>query len=240
MEQLASDTIAPGALVRATDGHLGTVKDIVVVPETGDLAYLVVNRGLLDDPVTVAPDEIDHVATPHDVHLRVSLAEAIERGAHWPGRAGLASGRAEALRIPLYEERLSVGTRQVDLGELRIHTGYDTEVVTLTQPVNNDELVVERVPIGRVLTEPAEPRHDGEWLVIPIMREEVVISTRLVLDEEVRIRKRAVTEERVVQETVRRTRLDFEDTTAGGVLGLDRLGRARDDGAPPAGAPPSA
>jgi uncharacterized protein (TIGR02271 family) len=220
MTPLTFDSIVPGALVRATDGHLGTVKDIVAHPETGEVAYLVVNRGFLDEPVTVAAEIIEDVPNPHEVHLGVTQADATTHGAHWATGAGLASARGNSLRIPVYEERVRMTTRPVDLGELRIHTGFDTEEVSLTQPVIGDELIVERVPVGRVLDEPLEARHDGEWLEIPIMREEVVVSKRLILDEVVRIRKRQVTEEQVVTERVRRTRVNFEDATAGRVRGL--------------------
>jgi hypothetical protein len=67
---------------------------------------------------------------------------------------------------------------------------------------------------------PAEPRYEEDWLIIPIMREELVITKRLVLAEEIRIRKRQVSEEQVVRETVRRTRVEMEDATVHGVTGL--------------------
>ena len=77
METRAS-RIERGALVAASDGHLGTVRDVIVAPETGALAYLVVDRGLLDAPVTVAADAIEAIPSPHEVRLRVTRDEASE------------------------------------------------------------------------------------------------------------------------------------------------------------------
>ena len=46
--------IRPGAGVDATDGRLGTVEEVRVRPETGELALLVVRRGGSDRPLHVA------------------------------------------------------------------------------------------------------------------------------------------------------------------------------------------
>jgi uncharacterized protein (TIGR02271 family) len=243
METRAS-RIERGALVAASDGHLGTVQEVIVAPETGQLAYLVVNRGLLDAPIRVAADAIEAIPSPHEVRLRVTRAEAGELGAVGAPESTLASQHGDELRIPLLEERLTAGARPVDLGELRVHLGVDSEEQTIRQPVTRDDLIVERVVVDRVLEAPVEPRYEGDWLVIPIMREALVVEKRLLLAEEVRIRKRRVTEEQVVRETVRRTRVDIEDATAHGVAGLPADGPAREStvesrSARPAGPPPS-
>ena len=140
------------------------------------------------------------------------------------------------MRIPLLEERLTAGARPVDLGELRVHLGVDSEEQVIRQPVTRDDLIVERVVVDRVLEAPVEPRHEGEWLVIPIMREVLVVEKRLMLAEEVRIRTRQVTEEQVVRETVRRTRVDIEDATVHGVADATTGGAVA--AGPPGDAPP--
>lgn len=209
--------IEPGAVVAASDGHLGTVKETIAVPGSGHLAYLVVGRGLLDEPITVPAAAIEAIPSPHEVRLHITRAEAAERGAVWSPDARLASQHGQELRIPIVEERLHAGVRPVDLGELIIHTTVETEEQAIRQAVTRDDLIVERIPIDREIAAPVAPRHEGEWLVIPIMREVLVVQKRLVLAEEVRIRTRQVTEEQVVRATVRRTAIEIEDATVHGV-----------------------
>jgi stress response protein YsnF len=55
--------------------------------------------------------------------------------------------------------------------------------------LRSDTVEVERVPIGRVVETAPEPREqDGVWIV-PVVEEELVLRTRLVLKEEVHIRR---------------------------------------------------
>jgi uncharacterized protein (TIGR02271 family) len=61
-----------------------------------------------------------------------------------------------------------------------------------------------------------QSRQEGDWLVIPVMEEVLVVRKQLMLTEEVRVRTRRVTEEREVRETVRRERVELEDTTTSG------------------------
>jgi uncharacterized protein (TIGR02271 family) len=236
MMETRASRIERGALVAASDGHLGTVQDVIVAPETGALAYLVVNRGLLDAPITVAADAIEAIPSPHEVRLRLSRDEAADLGAVGAPEATLARQHGDELRIPLLEERLTAGARPVDLGELRVHLGVDVEEQAIRRPVTRDDLIVERVVVDRMLEAPVEPRYEGDWLIIPIMREELVVEKRLMLAEEVRIRKHRVTEEQVVRETVRRTRIDIEDATVHGVAGAPARGAV--PGGPIADAPP--
>jgi uncharacterized protein (TIGR02271 family) len=134
----------------------------------------------------------------------------------------IASAGGSEVRVPIMEERLIPGTRPLDLGELRIHKLVDAVEETVRQHVTLDAVDVERIAINRPLDTPAERRTEGEWLVIPVMEEVLVVSRQLMLKEEVRIRTRQVTEEREVRETTRHERVEFEDTTAGAVHGLDQ------------------
>ena len=216
--------IRPGAGVEASDGRLGTVGEVRVRPETGELALLVVRRGWSDRLLHVAAAQVDRVEGDGTVRLRVTreeaerLASGVLEGA--AGGAAVAGTEGQPLRVPVLAERLAAEARPVELGELRVHKRVDEAEETVRRAVTRDELDVERVPVNRPLEAPVAQRTEGEWLVIPVMEEVLVVRTQLMLKEEVRVRTRRVTEQREVRETVRRERVELEDATRHGVRGL--------------------
>ena len=141
--------------------------------------------------------------------------------------------------MPVLAERLHAEVRPVDLGELRVTKRVETAEETVRQAVERDEVDVERVPVNRPLEAPVAQRTEGEWLVLPVMEEVLVVRKQLMLTEEVRIRTRRVAEEQEVREPVRRERVELEDATRHGVRGLAPGGRAP-DAPPPAPAPAGA
>jgi uncharacterized protein (TIGR02271 family) len=212
--------IEPGAAVEATDGLLGTVDEVIVRPGNGELAYLTVRHGWTDQVLTVPAALIAAIPGPRVVLLRATREEARAAVADVLPDELLASERGDGLHLPIAEERLVPAKQLVDLGELRLHKSVTRHEEVIREPVTRDDLVVERVPIGRPLDAPLEPRFEGDWLIIPIMEEVLVVRKQLMLTEEVRLRKRQVTEEREVHETTRHERIELEDATVYGVNGL--------------------
>ncbi|CAA9287630.1 MAG: hypothetical protein AVDCRST_MAG77-4385 [uncultured Chloroflexi bacterium] len=211
--------VEPGAGVEARDGRLGVVEQVVVRPETGELAYLVVRRGWTDERVVVAADLVEAIPGRNEVRLRVTRQEALDQALSVPQETIAAQGvlqEGSALRIPILEERLVPDTRAVDLGELRVHRRVDEREERVRQPVRREHVDVQRVAVNRVVEAPVPQREEDGWLVISVMEEELVVTKRLVLKEELRIRKREVTEEQEVAETTRHERVELQDATAPG------------------------
>lgn len=98
---------------------------------------------------------------------------------------------ADVERIPLYEEALSVGKRTVERGAVRITTRVSEREETVEQALRSESVEVTRVPVGRPVDTVPEPRREGDVLIVPVIEEELVVTKRLVLREELHIRTRA-------------------------------------------------
>ncbi len=91
-----------------------------------------------------------------------------------------------------------------------------TRDVVVAEDLARDEVVVERVPIGKVVDAVPPVRQEGDVTILSVVEEEVVVTRRLILKEEVRVR-RVRTIERftetlpVREQQVAITRTDLED-----------------------------
>ena len=119
-----------------------------------------------------------------------------------------AETRDEA-HIDLVEERLRVGKRQVESG-VRVSTEVETVEETVPLSLLQQAAEVERVRVDRVVETAPEPRLDGDTIVIPVIEERPVVTTQLVVTEEIRVRLTETThkEERAVPLRRERVRID--------------------------------
>jgi uncharacterized protein (TIGR02271 family) len=96
------------------------------------------------------------------------------------------------MSFPVMEEELHVDKRTVETGRgVRIHKTVSQREQTIDQPLIHDELLVEHVPVGRVIAEEAPPRmrYEGDTLIVPVLEEVLVVQKQLMLKEEVHIRR---------------------------------------------------
>jgi uncharacterized protein (TIGR02271 family) len=107
--------------------------------------------------------------------------------------------RAETV-VPLAREELEVGKRSVERGRIRVRKTVRSREELVEQPLQHDEVTVERVAVNREVDAPPQPRYERDALVIPVIEEVLVTRKQLVLKEEIYIRRRSV--ESVHQERV--------------------------------------
>jgi uncharacterized protein (TIGR02271 family) len=141
----------------------------------------------------------------------MQVTDTARRGQDVLDADDLLEGGSGEIRLPLIEERLKVDIRQVDLGEIDVHKTVEVVEETWFEPVTHEEAQVERVRVNRTVDAPEQPREEGDWLIIPVMEEVIVVQKQLVVVEEIRIRKHHVTEQQEVRGTVRRERASVED-----------------------------
>lgn len=134
------------------------------------------------------------------------------------GQAGdtRAGGAVEAGRVvlPVVVEDLLVSTQRTETGVVRVRKLVHQREELVEQPVMHEEVQIERVPIGRMVDQAPEPRHEGETMIIPVLEEVLVIEKRLLLKEEVRITRRSVEERSTQTVTLRTEEVVVERDTA--------------------------
>ncbi len=203
-------TKAP-AIVRGRDGLLGTVVEHGAGDQPGPEGT--VNVLLDDGRRLLVPARL--LVPQGDGHYMLDLsAEEVGR---------LAEARDEGtIVVPVVTEVAEVGKRTVETGRVRVRKTVRSTEKTVNRTVFREEVEVERVPVNRMIDEPVGPRQEGETLIVPLLEEVLVVETRLMLREELRITRR-----RVEHRSPKTVTLRSEEATVER-FGADR--RAGDDG----------
>ena len=116
----------------------------------------------------------------------------------------------EAVRVPVSEEQVKVGKRQVEQGSATIRKEVHTERVNTPVDLKREELVIEHTnKTGE--TAPGDAFNEGE-IRIPLTKEEVVVQKEAKVVGEVKVGKREETERQNVSETVRKEEVKVDRT----------------------------
>jgi stress response protein YsnF len=108
--------------------------------------------------------------------------------------------RPEDLHIPLHEEEVSVSRREIKKANVQVALVTGTREQLIDEELTHVRVEIERVPIDRTVEVMPPTRQEGDITIIPVVEEIVVVERRLVLKEEVRVRRVSTKEQH--QETV--------------------------------------
>ncbi|HEY0793338.1 MAG TPA: PRC and DUF2382 domain-containing protein [Chthoniobacterales bacterium] len=125
-----------------------------------------------------------------------------------------AGGVTEPVELTTEEERLKVGTRQVEAGRVRLRKIVRTEEVSVPVELRREDVVVERVPADQVRTGARSDFTEGE-VEMTVHREEAVVGKETVVTGAVRARKTEEVEHQTVSDTVRKEDVEVD---RGGVV----------------------
>lgn len=95
--------------------------------------------------------------------------------------------------LPVIEEELRVGKELVETGRTRLVKTVEERTVPVSVDLLREETQVERVAINQPVDVAPEIRYEGDVMIVPILKEELMIVKKLVLVEELRISKRQIT-----------------------------------------------
>jgi uncharacterized protein (TIGR02271 family) len=190
-------------------------------------------RGAALLTVTVATDDqIDHVT---NVLERNGAIDIDERSASWGAEGGsyvhsesthiagthLAADRAEVVdrtldsstdrtSIPVIEEDLRVGKREINTGRVRVVSRISERPVEETVNLHEEHAHIERHPVDRPATAAELNNFKAASIEIQETAEEVVVEKTARVVEEVSVGKQSSDHQETVRDTVRRTDIDVQ------------------------------
>lgn len=118
--------------------------------------------------------------------------------------------RRDELRVPVVEEELHVGKRQVETDRVRVRTRVDERQVMIEEELETGRLDIRHVPVDREVEAAPPNRWDGDTLIVPLVEERLVVEKRLFVTEELHIRRVAERQDVRIPTSVRAMRAEVE------------------------------
>ena len=122
--------------------------------------------------------------------------------------------RSEDRVIPLTEEQLIVGKREVETGRVRLRRETEEILQTVQVPLTESHWEIEHVTIEQMVDGQPEIRRVGETMIFPLVEERLVVKRELWLKEEVHVRKVSSTVEKSAEFALKRDVLREEHAEA--------------------------
>jgi uncharacterized protein (TIGR02271 family) len=114
-----------------------------------------------------------------------------------------------AIVVPVIQEQVTFDKKIVETGKVRISKRVSQHEELIDVPFVREQVSVERVPVNQVVDAPPQVRHEGDTMIIPIVEEQVFYQKRLVLVEELRVRKQIIEEHKPQQITLMKEEVEI-------------------------------
>ncbi len=93
------------------------------------------------------------------------------------------------LVVPLHVEEASVSKRRIETGRVRVSTVTREREQLVEELLEHEEVQIERKAVGKPISGVPPVREEGDTIVVPVVEEVLVIERRLMLKEEIHIKR---------------------------------------------------
>lgn len=114
------------------------------------------------------------------------------------------------LVLPVIEEVVRLDKQTVETGRVVLHKTVHVEAQTVEVPLREEQVQVQRVAVNRYVDEAPPVRHEGDTMIVPVVREELVITKRLLLVEELHVHTQVLTTQTPQIVELRREEITYE------------------------------
>jgi stress response protein YsnF len=125
--------------------------------------------------------------------------------------------------IPIVEEEARIEKRETVTGRVRVRTHVDVVQEPVRASLEEETVEVTRVAVNREITTAPEVRTENGVTIVPVIEEVLVVEKRLVLKEELHIRRQTRTEEVEVPVELRKERVEVERMPGEGASDAQRM-----------------
>ena len=108
-------------------------------------------------------------------------------------------------RIPVVEEHVRVEKKVIERGVVRIDATIKERVETIHESLTHEEIDISHVAMNVEIDATPDVRQEGDVVIIPVVEERMVVTKRLILLEEVHVRRRTVSRCASIPVTLRST-----------------------------------
>jgi len=99
---------------------------------------------------------------------------------------------ATTATIPVFEEALRVDKTAKETDRVLIKKSVLERTEFADLELRSGEAIIERVPVNRLVEAAPAIRQEGDTVIIPVMEEVMVVEKRLLLKEEIHIRRQEI------------------------------------------------
>jgi len=96
--------------------------------------------------------------------------------------------------VPLFHEEVSLARQRVITGRVQVSTVSRQHEEVVDALLTRESVEIERTPLDQPVDCVPPVRHEGDTIIIPVVEEVLIVDRRLVLKEEVRVRRVRTTE----------------------------------------------
>jgi len=212
-----ASALAGAGIGAAAGGAIGALVHLGVPEEEAHYYAEGVRRGGTLITVNASTDEMATCAAM--VMKNHGAADIEQRAAEWKqqgwgGRLTADNEQQEEEVLPVTQEELVVGKREVGQGGVRVYSRVSETPVQENVQLREEHVQVERRPVDRPV-EAGDEVFQEKSIEMREMAEEPVVSKRSRVTEEVRVGKQVKQRDQTVADTVRKTDVRVEQTGEG-------------------------
>ena len=122
--------------------------------------------------------------------------------------------KEETKVIPVIEEFLKVDKKLVETGRIHVRKEIDNEEKQIEIPLLNESYEVEKVKVkNQIFDQVPSIRHEGDVIVIPVIKEVAEIKIRYEVTEEIHLKKNKTITTHTEQVTLKKEKVIVERET---------------------------